>query len=176
MVRRSSPEIDSMRSTAISLRPYSLASDMIATALPRSGSKQVDRLDLTFFPEPEVLGEDTGFPPSLLGGEGVNVADEAIDQMIDRGLLMVGADLVLGVAPQVIHRAQFRAALGQPDQTDLQFPRQPDRAVCRMAGIPVQQQPHRPSAVMVVDAAEERLEILSPLLGSREQQPMAGPH
>src|SRR5689334_145795 len=98
-------------------------------------SKQVDKLNLTFFPEPEILGEYASLPSRFLMGQRLDIADKRVDQVLDRGVLTIGTDLILGVAPDVIHRVQLRATLGQPDQADLQFPRQPDRAAGRMAGI-----------------------------------------
>ena len=74
--------------------------------------------------------------------------------MVDRGGLVVGTDFVLGMTPEVIRRVQLRAALWQPDHANPQFPRQPDRAVCRMTGIPIQQQPNRPTPVVVVDGEQ----------------------
>ena len=58
--------------------------------------------------------------------------------MLNRGLLMVGTHLILGMAPHVVHRVQFRAALRQPEQTDPQLPRQPNRAVGCVTGVLIQ--------------------------------------
>jgi len=128
------------------------------------------------FNKPVVLGEYTGLSSRFYWGEALNVADEALDQMVDRGILMVGTHLTLGMTPQVIHRVQLRATLGQPDQTDLKLPCQPDRGACCVTGILIQQQPNRPTPVVLVDELEEGLEVLGSLSAAREQQSVTRAH
>jgi hypothetical protein len=83
--------------------------------------------------------------------------------VIDRLVLLAGADLVLGVAPQVVQRVELRRPLGQPDQFGPRPLGHAPGARCGVAGVLVQQQGDVPTPVMPVEVIEERLEVPGPL-------------
>jgi hypothetical protein len=100
---------------------------------------------------------------------------EAVDLFADGRVLLVGADLVLALAPERVHRIQTRCALRQPQQGHLHPFGQRPRSLCRVAGILVQQQRNVPSTVMIVDQIQERTEVFSSLFLSGQEKPIARP-
>src|SRR5262245_65951722 len=139
-------------------------------------AKQVTNLNLTFFCEPEVLSSDASFTLGLRGGAPLNGPDEAIDPVVDRGILMVGTHLLLGITPHGIQGLQRRTPLRQPQQAELQLPRQTGRGVRRVTRVFVLQQPHLPTPIVVLHPLQERPEILAPLAPAWPQQPVPRPH
>ena len=46
----------------------------------------------------------------------MKVINESIDLLTQRRMLVIGADSRLAMAPEVIHRIEVRASLGQPQE------------------------------------------------------------
>src|SRR3954451_25143725 len=126
--------------------------------------KWVRKTFLTLHPQPEVLGEDSGLPERFPGGQTAEVADEAVDLLIDGIILMVGRDDLLTMAPQMIHRVQVWRALGQPQQFDLIVVGQGPRVLRRVAGVLVEQQGDMPPTVVLMDLVHEGLTIGTPVV------------
>lgn len=93
--------------------------------------------------------------------------------IVDAGLLPIGADLILPVPPQVIHRVEMGRALRQPDQLHAEAGGQPPGGSRDVTAILIEQDGHLPASIMVMDQVQERLEVFGPLVLSRQEQPMA---
>src|SRR5207247_1376638 len=65
---------------------------------PLFTAKQVTKLTVTFPLEPEVLSYDTRFSSGGFRREPLDVLDEAVYQTFNGRILMIGTDLVLGIA------------------------------------------------------------------------------
>lgn len=95
--------------------------------------------------------------------------------VFDRRVLLVGADLILAITPQVVHGIEFRRALGQPDQFDPQPLGQMLRADSRVAWVLIQQQGDVPTPVMPMKVDQERLEVPGSLPFPGQKQASPGP-
>ena len=93
----------------------------------------------------------------------------------DRLVLPVGRDLALLLTPQVIHRVQLRALLGQPHQGHIQLRRQPPAGGALLATGLVQQQPQRPAPIPPTQLPQVRLEVRLPHLPPPQRHPPARP-
>ena len=90
---------------------------------------------------------------------------------LDRPVLPVGTNSLLAMAPQVIHRVQFGTSDRQPNQLDSEALRVALRGLGRMATVPVQDERHPPSSVLLMNQPEELLEVFFPLLLPLQEQP-----
>src|SRR5271167_2904731 len=97
--------------------------------------------------------------------------EEAMNVFLDRLILPIGTNSLLAMAPQVIHRIQFGTSDWQPNQLDSETSRVALRRLGRMATVPVQDERHSPSAVLLMDQPEELLEVFFPLLLPLQEQP-----
>ena len=86
----------------------------------------------------------------------------------------IGKNVVLAMAPEVIHSVQLRATLGQPDQADAQLSGQVLRTVCSVAWILVQEQGDMPTPVMAMNDCQKSSEVLTTLPLTCQEQPMPG--
>src|SRR5205085_4396450 len=86
---------------------------------------------------------------------------------------MVRRQHLLAVPPQVVHRVEVRAPLGQPQQLDPQLVGGVLGVLRRMATVLVQQQRHVPAPVKVADLLQEVLEVHAALPLACQQQPAA---
>lgn len=102
------------------------------------------------------------------------MVEEALHLLVDGRILLVGADDILGLTPQGIHRVEFWTSLGQPQQVDVEALGQPHRPFGRVAGVFIQQQRHMPTTVTGMDRAQEHLEVSRPLVLARQEQPPPG--
>jgi hypothetical protein len=98
---------------------------------------------------------------------------EPLDLIINGGVLPVGTDLVLPIAPEVIHRVELGRPLRQPEQLDIEAGDQPLGCSRGVAAILIQQQGDMPTPIMMLDQPQEGLEVLSPLMLSDQEQPSA---
>ena len=92
-------------------------------------------------------------------------------ELLNRPVLPVGTDSLLAMAPQVIHRVQFGTSNRQPNQSDPRAPCVASRGLGRMGTVPVQDQRHTPSPILLMDQPEEFLEVFFPLLLPLQEQP-----
>lgn len=83
----------------------------------------------------------------LTGRQMIEAGQESVDLIIDRGILAVGTDHVLALAPQPIHRVEVGRPFGQRDQLDRQFVGQFHRAVRCVTGVLIQQQDRMPASI-----------------------------
>ena len=92
-------------------------------------------------------------------------------QSIDGLMLPIRQDDVCGVAPQMIHRVQMRASLGQPFELDAVSLGQGLADLGGVAGVLIQQQDHMPCAIMRVNQFQKGTEVHRPLTLTGKQQP-----
>ena len=78
--------------------------------------------------------------------EAVQVTEKALDLLVDRRVLLIDGDHVLGLAPQRIPRVQLRRPLRQPQQRHPLG--RPQRRLGRMARVLIEQQPDVPTPVV----------------------------
>src|SRR5579884_4038482 len=103
----------------------------------------------------------------------VHLMYEQVYLLLNRRVLFVDTDYVFALAPQGVHRIQLRTTLGQPQQRHAL--RRPQRCRSRVTGIFVQEQGHMPSPVAAPQWGQERLEVATASLGTRQQQPRTRP-
>jgi hypothetical protein len=96
--------------------------------------------------------------------------EETLHLFVNGRVLLVGADEVLALTPQGVHRVEFGAPVRQPQQVDVEALSQPRRSLGRVAGVFVQEQRHVPATVTAMDLAQERLEVSGPLMLARQEQ------
>ncbi len=77
--------------------------------------------------------------------------DERFRLLIDVRVLLVGADYILALPPQGVHRIELGGAFGQPEQLDPQSSRHSLRRLRGMAAVAVKQQGYVPAAVPLAD-------------------------
>lgn len=104
--------------------------------------------------------------------QAIQEAEESVDLFVDRRVLPVRGDHVLGLSPQRIHRVQLRRPLRQPKQRHPLG--RPQRCPRRMTRVRVEQQRDVPPPVVPADLTEERLEVTGTPLGPRQHQPCPG--
>src|SRR5438067_4754067 len=104
----------------------------------------------------------------LLIRQPTQVMEEAAYLLLNRRVLLIGADHVLALPPQRIQRVQRRRALRQPQQG---HPRDGwQRRLGGVAGILVQQQGYMPASVSRPDLRPEGTEVKALPLLPRHQQ------
>src|SRR5205807_598929 len=94
--------------------------------------------------------------------------------IVNRRVLLVGADNIFRLPPQRIHGVQLGGPFRQPQQLDPEQVGQLHRARRGMTGVLVLQQGDRPAPVAAVDQFYERLVIYRPLVLPGQQQPVSG--
>jgi len=98
-------------------------------------------------------------------------------QGVDRRVLPIGRDDAFQLAPELIHRIEFRRLLGQPHESDVAVGRQRLRPMIGVAAGPIREQPDRaPGAVAPPQLAEERPHVGTTGSRANEHEAMAGAH
>src|SRR5438876_6573168 len=79
------------------------------------------------------------------------------------------------MAPQMIHRIQMRAPLGQPQELDVAQTCQRLRGMCRVTALFIQHHAYLPTSIMLVNHVQERLETLLAMVLLGQEQARSGP-
>ena len=97
---------------------------------------------------------------------------EAFDLFVDAGVLLVGADDILGLAPEGLDKVELGRAGGQPQQRHVLggLP----RGARGVAGVLVQEQGDVPATVGGAHQRQERLEVGGAAFRPHQKQARAG--
>ena len=98
-------------------------------------------------------------------------------QHIDLRVLPIGRDDAFQLAPELIHRIEFRRLLRQPQELDVEVGRQRLRLTIGVAAGPIHEQPDRAlGAVAPPQLGEERPHVGTTSSRANEHEAMAGAH
>jgi hypothetical protein len=70
--------------------------------------------------EPKLFGEHPRLPEALDGRKASEVVDKAAHLMVQASILVISAEDVFRLPPEVFHGVEVGAAFGQPQQLDAQ--------------------------------------------------------
>jgi len=128
-------------------------------------------LTIESFGQPEIAGEHSGFAKPLTRMQVKDVAARGLRGLSDGLCGAVSQPVPLGVAPEMIHRIQFRCRAWEKTDLNLQFIRQVATGIGRMLRSTVFKEDAVPAAPMCPDHAEKVLmRFLCPLCGDQRER------